>query len=211
LIVSGGHTELILVKAIGEYELIGETLDDAAGEAFDKVARLLELGYPGGPAVEKVAKNGNEDKFKLPRPMIGSPDYNFSFSGLKTAVLYKIKDYQGKSKIVKENQKLLNRIKADMAASFQKAVVETLIKKTGKAIKEFNIKTLLVGGGVLANNQLREELKILSERVKTNLILPNKRYCGDNAAMIALAAYLNYCQDKDYSWQELKVNSNLGF
>ena len=211
LIVSGGHTELILVKAIGEYELIGETLDDAAGEAFDKVARLLGLGYPGGPAIEKVAKNGNEDKFKLPRPMIGSPDYNFSFSGLKTAVLYKIKDYQGKSKIVKENQKSLNRIKADMAASFQKAVVETLIKKTGKAIKEFNIKTLLVGGGVLANNQLREELKILSERVKTNLILPNKRYCGDNAAMIALAAYLNYCQDKDYSWQELKVNSNLGF
>ncbi len=211
LIVSGGHTELILVKAVGEYKLIGETLDDAAGEAFDKVARLLSLGYPGGPAVEKTAKNGNEDRFKLPRPMIDSLDYNFSFSGLKTAVLYKIKGYQGRSRIVKQNQKLSNKTRADMAASFQKAVIETLIKKTEKAIKQLHIKTLLVGGGVLANNQFREELKILSERTNAKLILPDKKYCGDNAVMIALAAYLNYSQDKDCSWQGLEVNSNLGF
>jgi len=209
LIVSGGHTELILVKAIAQYKLIGETLDDAAGEAFDKVARLLGLGYPGGPAIEKTAKNGNEDKFKLPRPMISSPDYNFSFSGLKTAVLYKIKDYQTEGGTIKKQRKLLNKIKVDMAASFQKAVIETLIKKTEKAIKELHTKTLLVGGGVTANNQLRTELKILSERTETGLVLPDKRYCGDNAVMIALAAYLNYCQDKNYFWQELEVNSNL--
>jgi N6-L-threonylcarbamoyladenine synthase len=211
LIVSGGHTELILVKAIGEYKLIGETLDDAAGEAFDKVARLLGLGYPGGPAIEKVAKNGDKDRFKLPRPMIGSPNYNFSFSGLKTAVLYKIKNYQGKSKTIKENQKLSRKTKTDMAASFQKAVIETLIKKTENAIKELHIRTLLVGGGVLTNDQFREELKMLSKRNDVNLILPKKIYCGDNAVMIALAAYLNYCRNKNYSWQGLRVNSNLGF
>ncbi len=211
LIVSGGHTELVLVEGIAKYKLIGETLDDAAGEAFDKVARLLGLGYPGGPVIEKMAKTGNKDRFKLPRPMINSPDYNFSFSGLKTAVLYKIKDYQEELRINGKNQKLSNKIKIDMAASFQRAVIETLIKKTEKAIKELRTKTLLVGGGVLANDQIREELKILSRRANISLFLPSKRYCGDNAVMIALAAYLNYCQDKDYSWQGLKTNSNLGF
>jgi len=198
LIVSGGHTELILVKGINDYELIGETLDDAAGEAFDKVARLLGLTYPGGPAIEESAKKGNPTEYDFPRPMIKSGDFNFSFSGLKTAVLYKTQE------LGKKNDKDIN----NLAASFQQAVIDVLIQKTKRAIKEFKVKTILSGGGVLANQSLRQSLKNLSEE-EIQVLLPAKEYCGDNALIICLAAYLNYSNQKDLSFQKIIPDPNL--
>lgn len=184
LIVSGGHTELILIKNIGKYQLLGETLDDAAGECLDKVAKMLKLSYPGGPLIEKLAKKGNPNAYKFPRPMIGSKDYNFSFSGLKTAILYSIK---------KLSPKKINLSKKDIAASVQEAVIDTLIKKTIKAAKEKKPKTLIVGGGVSANQRLKLKFKkeIQKEKLKINLIFPPKEYSTDNAVMIAITAFLN--------------------
>lgn len=184
LIVSGGHTELILIKNIGKYQLLGETLDDAAGECLDKVAKMLKLSYPGGPLIERLAKKGNPNAYKFPRPMIGSKDYNFSFSGLKTAILYSIK---------KLSQKKINLSKKDIAASAQEAVIDTLIKKTIKATKEKKPKTLIVGGGVSANQRLKLKFKkeIQKEKLKINLIFPSKEYSTDNAVMIAITAFLN--------------------
>lgn len=184
LIVSGGHTELILIKNIGKYQLLGETLDDAAGECLDKVAKMLKLSYPGGPLIERLAKKGNPNAYKFPRPMIGSKDYNFSFSGLKTAILYSIK---------KLSPKKINLSKKDIAASAQEAVIDTLIKKTIKATKEKKPKTLIVGGGVSANQRLKLKFKkeIQKEKLKINLIFPPKEYSTDNAVMIAITAFLN--------------------
>ena len=218
LIVSGGHTELVLIKKWGDYQLLGETLDDAAGEAFDKVARLLDLSYPGGPAIEKAAQKGNKETFNFPRPMANSRDYNFSFAGLKTAVLYKIRDIRDKGGTRDKGdiggdmgikEELSGELKADMAASFEQAVIDTLIKKTEKALEEFSIKTLITGGGVLANNSLRKGLEHLAKKKNLTLLIPKKRYCGDNASMIALAAYFN--QDKAAIWQDISANPNLSF
>ena len=188
LIVSGGHTELVLMPKSRIYRMIGETLDDAAGEAFDKVAKLLGLGYPGGPALSALAdklKMKNEKlKIVLPRPMINSKDFNFSFSGLKTAVLYLLRD----------QPKLLRyqTSKVAVAGEFQNAVVETLVAKTLCAAKEFKVKTVILGGGVAANKKLRNDLaEAVAEKLpKANLLLPKISETTDNALMIAAAAFM---------------------
>jgi N6-L-threonylcarbamoyladenine synthase len=181
LMVSGGHTEILLVKQDDEIEVLGKTVDDAAGEAFDKVARILGLGYPGGPEIDKLSKNGDENKFNFPRPMMDSKNYNFSFSGLKTAVLYTVQKFD-KYNIPKE----------DIAASFQKAVVDILLKKTFKAAKDLNVNTIVLAGGVAANSYLRKKAQKLSEKQNIKVLIPPLEFCTDNAAMIAMAGYKLY-------------------
>lgn len=180
LIVSGGHTELVLMKKHNNYQIVGETRDDAAGEAFDKVARLLKLGYPGGPEISKRAKSGNASKIPFPFPMINSNDFDFSFSGLKTAVLYKLRE-------IKLTQEAINNI----SASFQESVVNVLVKKTIRAAKKYKVKTIILGGGVAANKNLREFLskETARELPRTALLLPEIKETTDNALMIAAAAY----------------------
>jgi len=207
LIVSGGHTELILINKIGSYKLLGETLDDAAGEAFDKVARLLGLGYPGGPFIENVAKDGNPQSFNFPRPMINSGNYNFSFAGLKTAVLYKVREIQKNNK---EQEKIDDITIKNLAASFQQSVIDTLMAKLKSAITEFNPKSIFLGGGVLANQALRDAVSEINLE-QTIYFLPQKKYCGDNASIIALAAYLNSetISKSKNNWTHLEANPNL--
>lgn len=179
LLVSGGHTELNLMTDHLTYERLGSTLDDAAGEAFDKVARLLGLPYPGGPSIQKAAEGGNPKRFKFPRARLDSP-YDFSFSGVKTAVLYEVNDLKKKSRILPVE---------DLAASFQAAVVETLFEKTMQAAREFRAKEILVAGGVSANRALRNAFHSQNE-FKVNI--PAFSLCTDNAAMIAAAGYYRY-------------------
>jgi len=187
LIVSGGHTELVLMKGHGNYQLLGTTLDDAVGEAFDKVAKLLGLGYPGGPIVSQRANNGDCSIFDLPRPMLHSGDYNFSFSGLKTAVLYTL-----------EKKKKINTEDVDnICAVFQNAVVEILVSKTIKAAKEFNVRSIMIAGGVAANQQLKETLIDVARSMGLPFFFPEIKYTGDNAAMIAVAAYYNILNKKN--------------
>ncbi len=179
LVVSGGHTELVLMKSHGDYQLLGTTLDDAVGEAFDKVAKILNLGYPGGPIVSKQALEGDEKFYDLPRPMLNSGDYNFSFSGLKTAVLYTLEKEKNISQVSVKN----------MCASFQAAAVEILVKKTMKAALEFKVKSVLLAGGVAANQKLKADLQSACEKNNLPFFFPELKYTGDNAAMIAVAAY----------------------
>ncbi|MBI2100339.1 MAG: tRNA (adenosine(37)-N6)-threonylcarbamoyltransferase complex transferase subunit TsaD [Candidatus Vogelbacteria bacterium] len=190
LLISGGHTELVLVKDWLKYQVIGQTRDDAVGEAFDKVARLLDLPYPGGPALAKLAdKNGKHPMFaKFPRPMIHSGDFDFSFSGLKTAVLY----------LVKKLGKVDDKTKAAIAREFQDAVIEVLVAKTSKAIEHYNPKTLIIGGGVIANTALREKFDELVAKKYPNvkLLIPDFQLATDNATMIALAAYFHIFKKK---------------
>ncbi len=188
LIVSGGHTQLVKVNDHLKYETIGRTRDDAAGEAFDKVARFLNLGYPGGPIIDKISKNSDENAIDFKRPMIEEEyKYDFSFSGIKTAVVYFCKKMEkGKEKKVNKN---------DIAASFQKAVIDTLIEKTTKAAIEFGIKTIAIGGGVASNSKLREEMQKLSSKLNINCFIPPAWLCTDNAAMIGCAAYQKYKQN----------------
>ena len=186
LIVSGGHTQLVFSKKLGHYQIIGETLDDAAGEAFDKVARILGLKYPGGPEVSKLAARGDPTRFNLPRPMMNSKDFNFSFSGLKTAVLYLVKGLYPQGKPLRLNKKNT----ADLCASFEQAVVDVLVSKTVRAAKEYNPKTIILGGGVAANKKLRAQLeRSVTDQLKTiKLIMSPIALTGDNALAIALAA-----------------------
>jgi len=178
LVVSGGHTQLVLMKNHGDYKLLGQTRDDAAGEAFDKVAKLLGLGYPGGPILSKKALKGDSSAFDLPRPMLNSKDYDFSFSGLKTAVLYQVQQF----KVVPQNaEPFVN----DMAASFQQAVIDVLIKKTNKAAEQYKAKTVILSGGVAANSELRKQMKAA---IKVKFQMPEIELCTDNGAMIAMAA-----------------------
>lgn len=188
LLVSGGHTQIILFKNFDEYKIIGKTKDDAVGEAFDKVARLLDLPYPGGPEIDKLAQKGNPNSFKFTKPM--PETYDFSFSGIKTAVLYKTKE-------LKENNIEIN--KEDISASFNKVIAETLINKTIKACKEYNIDKISVVGGVSANSFIRKELNIQCEKNNIKLYLPSLKYCTDNAAMIGTAAFY---KSKDKSLSE---------
>ncbi|MBI2607362.1 MAG: tRNA (adenosine(37)-N6)-threonylcarbamoyltransferase complex transferase subunit TsaD [Candidatus Doudnabacteria bacterium] len=185
LIVSGGHTMLVLMRGHGQYKIIGETVDDAAGEAFDKTARLLGLPYPGGPHLSKLAKNGNPHAFKFPRPMINSDDLNFSFSGLKTAVLYEVQKLDSRFRGNGQRGKL----KANLAASVQQAIVDVLIAKTEQAIKKYQPKTIMLGGGVAANDLLRARYKLLAKSYQLSVSIPPLKYCTDNAAMIGLAAH----------------------
>lgn len=181
LIVSGGHTELVLMKDHGEFERLGETLDDAAGEAFDKVAKMLGLGYPGGPRVAALAESGDRQAFDFPRAMVENNDFNFSFSGLKTSVLYTLR--ANEEKLTDE------KFKADIAASFEEAVVDVLALKTKKAIQKYHPKSLILAGGVAANLHLRNRLTELSQALETPLFLPDFQFSLDNAAMIAAAGY----------------------
>ncbi len=203
LIVSGGHTELVLMKNHGQYKIVGETLDDAVGEAFDKVARLLGLGYPGGPAISKIAEKGDPDKYILPRPMAKSKNYDFSYSGLKTAVLYLLRDLKIK------NPKL--QTKADIAASFQKAAIDVLVQKTMRATKEYKVKSILLSGGVSANKMLRSELQKNTTEAGIKYFQPPMEYTTDNATMIAVVGYFNYLKNKKTGHKPVKMDANLGF
>ncbi|MGB4813014.1 MAG: tRNA (adenosine(37)-N6)-threonylcarbamoyltransferase complex transferase subunit TsaD [Methylophilaceae bacterium] len=181
LLVSGGHSQLMRVDGIGQYELLGDTLDDAAGEAFDKTAKLLGLGYPGGPALSKLAllsnSNQNKPRFKLPRPLLNSGDLNFSFSGLKTAVLT----------LVNTHATLDEQTKADIAWEFQEAVTEVLTSKCMAALRETGLDHLIVSGGVGANAKLREKLNVATKRKLCGVSYPRLEFCTDNGAMIAFA------------------------
>ena len=182
LLISGGHTQFLIVKGINEYEQIGTTIDDALGEAFDKTAKMLDLGYPGGPNVEKFSKLGDQNFFKLPEPIINKAGCNLSFAGLKTAVLRESKKINGE-----------NKLKYNLAASFQNTINRILYKKTKVAVEMFKEKTkkenlqLIVAGGVAANKTIRNNLSILSDEMGFETIYPNLKFCGDNADMIAWA------------------------
>ena len=183
LIVSGGHTDLVLMRDHAKFDLLGSTLDDAAGEAFDKVARVLGMGYPGGPEIEKLASRvqGLGSSIKLPRPMINSNDFDFSFSGLKTAVVNRVRGIE-----------LRDQNKSGLAAEFQKAVVDVLVKKTMKAAEKFGAKAIIIGGGVAANELLRSQMTTQSSRTGIIVLFPSKKLSVDNGAMIAAAAFYNF-------------------
>jgi N6-L-threonylcarbamoyladenine synthase len=192
LIVSGGHTCLYECESPLELKLLGSTIDDAAGEAFDKVATILKLPYPGGPSIEKIAKSGDPNAIKFPRSMLGRDSLDFSFSGVKTAVLYYCRgqDMKGEDKV-----DLMSRQEiANIAASFQAAVIDVLVKKTKRAAKKVGAETILLGGGVAANNQLREALQQMCESARSplKLLVAPKKYCTDNAVMVASLAYYKY-------------------
>jgi N6-L-threonylcarbamoyladenine synthase len=211
LLVSGGHTELVLVKDFGVYEIIGRTRDDAVGESFDKVARMLGLSYPGGPKISSLAKShrdsGLELSFKFPRPMANSDNLDFSFSGLKTAVLYKIKAID----------ELTDGVKKEISRAFEEAAIDSLVIKTDKALKLYNrdIRTLIVAGGVSSNNYLAERFsKLMAEYPKLHLSIPPIELATDNAVMIALAAYVRITlgDNKQQDWTtEFRANGNLSF
>ena len=181
LLVSGGHTQLMRVDEVGQYTLLGETLDDAAGEAFDKSAKLLGLGYPGGPAISRLAESGDPGLFELPRPMLHSKNLDFSFSGLKTAVLTLVKKQQGE---------LSDATRAAIARAFVDAIVEVLVAKCLAAVKQTGMKRLVIAGGVGANSQLREALNAAAAKKRFEVFYPDLALCTDNGAMIALAGAL---------------------
>lgn len=186
--ISGGHTELVLVKAYNDYEIIGITQDDAAGEAFDKVAKMLDLTYPGGPKVSKLAETGDIEAIQFPRPMLNSGDGRMSFSGLKTAVLYYIKDNPP------QNEQDI----ANICASFEQVVIDVLVAKLNWAVNTYNIRQVIIGGGVTANLKLRQALEAYSQQNGVNLIVPNKILSTDNAIMIGVVA----CLDMIYNIQD---------
>lgn len=199
LIVSGGHTDLVLINKHKDIKWLGGTRDDAAGEAMDKIGRLLGLPYPGGPHIEKVALKGNEKKYIFPKALVGSDDFDFSFSGLKTAVLREIQ------------KETLTEMKInDIAAGTQRAIIDVLVKKTLKAAVKYNVKSILLGGGVAANTKLREDLKsaIENSNLDAKLFVPSKILCTDNGAMIAAAAFYN---DKTLEFNKVEANPNLYF
>jgi len=207
LIVSGGHTQLILVEKMGNYKLLGETRDDAAGECFDKTARILGLNYPGGPEIEKKAsKFKDQDSFniKLPRPMLKTNNYDFSFSGLKTAVLY---DYKERKEKIKSSEAYIR----EMAKEIQQSIVDVLTEKTINAAKEFNVKSVMIGGGVSANKKLREQMneKIGKELPKVNYATPDISLSTDNASMVAAAGYFNWKEEKTSKWSDIEAQANL--
>ncbi len=186
LLVSGGHTMLVDVQGLGRYHILGSTLDDAAGEAFDKTAKLLGLGYPGGPALAKLAEEGDDTAFSLPRPMLDRPGADFSFSGLKTAVMLLVRDAEKRGD--------LEAVKADIAASFQRAVVDTLVTRTVRAAQSVDASRVVVAGGVGANRLLRREL---AERFGGRVHYPRLELCTDNGAMIAVAGALRLGDGRD--------------
>ncbi|EEY87697.1 MULTISPECIES: tRNA (adenosine(37)-N6)-threonylcarbamoyltransferase complex transferase subunit TsaD [Acinetobacter] len=176
LLVSGGHSQLMAAYGIGQYELLGESIDDAAGEAFDKVAKMMNLPYPGGPNIARLAQQGNPTAFDFPRPMLHQ-GLTFSFSGLKTAVSVQLKKVEGQNR------------EADIAASFQEAIVDTLVKKSVKALKQTGLNRLVIAGGVSANQRLREQLESSLNRIKASVYYAEPALCTDNGAMIAFAGY----------------------
>ena len=201
LVVSGGHTYLVQANGYNDYELVGRTRDDAAGEAFDKVARALGLPYPGGPHIDRLAKIGNKDAIDFPRVMLEKDSYDFSFSGLKTAVLNYLNEM---------NQKGIEVVVEDVAASFQAAVLDVIVEKSFRLAKERNSDKIVMAGGVAANQGLRTAMEERAKEEGINIYYPSKVLCTDNAAMIASAAYFNYIGGKQ-SELSLGVEPNLGF
>lgn len=230
LIVSGGHTILLLMKDLTHYKKLGETRDDAAGEAFDKVARLLNLPYPGGPELEKLAKYGNPASINFPRPMLSQKNYDFSFSGLKTSVLYYLKNssikqytntriHELKNQSAKSVNSLMdNKLIADIAAAFQQAVIDVLVGKTFRAARGFSarggsasggkVKSILLSGGVANNKALRQAFRKESKKKKISFFAPSLEFTTDNASMTAVAAYFNYLGNKKHP---LKAKGDLNF
>ncbi len=208
LVVSGGHTELILMKSVGRYKLLGRTRDDAAGECFDKTARILGLGYPGGPAIARLANIGGSKPvrvkdIKLPRPMIYQKNYDFSFAGLKTAVLY---DFRSRSEKERTEKKYIRA----MCSEIQQAIIDVLIKKTLKAAGEFRVRSIILAGGVASNQELRRQMreKIKSQMAGVGFFVPPKNLCNDNGVMIALTAFFHQeMATKDL--QRIKANAKL--
>jgi len=228
LLISGGHTEIVLVKSWGEYEIIGKTKDDAVGEAYDKAARMLGLEYPGGPLISKLAdearsRNADLSDIKLPRPMINTDDFDFSFSGLKTAVLYLVKNLEKENKLdqntksastlsseIKPASTLSSEVKEKIALEFENSVAEVLFKKTNRAIEKFDAKSLIIGGGVIANKNIRETFgKLNSSDFK--VLVPEIDLTTDNAIMIAMAGYLKSFREDAKINPEIKADGNLEF
>ena len=198
-IVSGGHTHLVIVKDYGEFEIIGRTMDDAAGEAFDKVARAVGLGYPGGPKVDKAAKEGNPHAMEFPRAKVGGSQYDFSFSGMKSAVLNYINQAEMKGETI---------CVPDLCASFQNAVVDVLVSRAVAATKEFGYKKLAIAGGVASNSALRAGMKAACEKAGIEFYYPSPIFCTDNAAMIGAAGYYEYINGVRAGW-DLNAVPNL--
>lgn len=207
LIVSGGHTELVLMKDHGEYELIGKTRDDAVGEAFDKVGKLVGLAYPGGPKIAKCAEGGNPHAIDFPRPMIDADNVDFSFAGLKTAALYWLRDHAKKQDT---GYRFRDSGINDFCASFEQAAVDVLAAKTKKALHAYAPKTLILAGGVSANKKLRETLKTMADNTHFNLEFrtAHLKYCMDNAAMIAVAGAFHAEKNQYTPWKDIAVDPN---
>ena len=199
LVVSGGHTHLVNVADYGKYEILGRTRDDAAGEAFDKVARAIGLGYPGGPKIEKVSREGNPDAIAFPRAKVAENPYDFSFSGVKSAVLNYINGCK---------MKHIPVVQADIAASFQKAVTDVLVEHAMMAVEEFQVHKFAIAGGVASNNTLRNGMKAACEKRNVEFYHPSPIFCTDNAAMIGTAAYFAYLAGKFDGW-DLNAVPNL--
>ncbi len=202
LTVSGGHTQLVYVKNFFEYEVLGTTLDDAAGEAFDKVAKMLGIGYPGGPLIDKLAREGNAEAVKFPRPWLNDDSFSFSFSGLKTSVLYYLKKYNFKP------TEAPTQFVKDVCAGFQASVVEVLVGKLIRAAKKKAVKTVAVAGGVAANTALRKYLEAEAQKYGLTVCIPRLEYCTDNAAMVAFVGYKYLCHKKE-SPLTIAVEPNL--
>ena len=196
LLVSGGHTQLWLIKDMNNYRLLGETRDDAAGEAFDKGARILGLGYPGGPAIEREATGGNPSAYRFPRGLMERESLEFSFSGLKTSLLYFMDDFKESDSMTKK----------DVIASYQQAIVDTLVEKMKRAIDKTNVKRCVIAGGVAANKSLRESLRASLPEIK--ILFPDLSYCTDNAAMISFLGEIKY-QSGNYEALDFGVKPNL--
>ena len=199
LIVSGGHTHLVIVKDYGEFEILGRTRDDAAGEAFDKVARAIGLGYPGGPKIDKLSKEGNPHAIPFPKATIDGAPYDFSFSGVKSAVLNYINQNKMQGKEIKA---------ADLAASFQQSVVEVLVEHTMLAAKDYHMDKVAIAGGVASNGTLRQAMKEACEKNGLKFYHPSPVFCTDNAAMIGVAAYYEYKKGTRHGW-DLNAVPNL--
>ncbi len=226
LVVSGGHTHLVCVKDYGEYEIIGRTRDDAAGEAFDKVARAIGLGYPGGPKIDKLSKEGNPNAITFPKAHINDAPYDFSFSGVKSAVLNYINGCQMKGETFNQadiaasvKSAVLNYIngcqmkgetfnQADIAASFQKAVTDVLVENAMRAVDEYGMKKLAIAGGVASNSTLRQAMKDACGKKGIEFYYPSPIFCTDNAAMIGVAAYYEYLKGTRHGW-DLNAVPNL--
>ncbi|WP_070138342.1 tRNA (adenosine(37)-N6)-threonylcarbamoyltransferase complex transferase subunit TsaD [Crocinitomix algicola] len=200
--VSGGHTQLVLVRNYFDMEIIGQTMDDAAGEAFDKAAKIMGLPYPGGPLIDKYAKSGDPRKFEFPTSNI--PDFNFSFSGLKTSILYFLQ------KEMKKNDQFIKENLADICASYQHTIIKTLFKKLIKACRKHNITDVAIAGGVSANSLLRSELERIGKKEGWRTFIPSFEYCTDNAGMIAIAGYYKFLEGQ-FATQDITPNARLKF
>lgn len=200
LLVSGGHTQLIIIEDYLKFKVIGQTIDDAAGETFDKCAKIMNLPYPGGPIIDKLAKEGDQNAFKFSKPKIEG--YNYSFSGLKTSFLYFLRDK------LKEDSQFIEKNKNDLCASIQKTIIDILVEKLILAVKDTGIKNIAIAGGVAANSGLRSRIIEISSSLKLNYFLPEIRYTTDNAAMIALAGYYKYL-NKEFSNQSITPLARL--